>query len=189
MSPAPADHEANDTIQSGERNRTMLNQRTIFAYTHSFGRLARQAVVCTAAVVALTACGGDGGSTDLTIMPEPPGTLEDARTAPITTVGTTIRGTLSSRDDVDFFRFSFDAPGRLMLDIEGTARTQIKAYDGNGNRIPVVDGSVVIPHQGGEVFVEVSAAPGAGASSTGTYFIDTQALPPDTTASSTPPTI
>ena len=166
----------------------MLNQRTIFAYTHSFGRWARQAVVCVA-VVALTACGGDGGSSDMTIMPEPPGTLDDARNAPITMPGTTIRGTLGSPDDVDFFRFSFDAPGRLMLDIEGTAQTQVRAYDGDGNELPTLDGSVIIPHQGGEVFVEISADPSAGASSTGTYFIDTAALPPDTTASSTPPTI
>lgn len=166
----------------------MLNQRTIFAHMYSFGRWVRQAVVCTAAVVALTACGGDGGSPDLLIMP-PPSTLDDARTASVTMPGTTIRGTLGSPDDVDFFRFSFDAPGRLMLNIEGTAQTQIKAYDGDGNELPTLPGSVIIPHQGGEVFVAISAAPSAGASSTGTYFIETVALPPDTTATSTPPTI
>ena len=165
----------------------MLNQRT-FTLTPSFGRLARQAAVCIA-MVALTACGGGGGGgSDLTIMPAPPNTLEDARNAPVTTPGETVRGSLSSPDDVDFYRFSFTAPGRLVLDIAGTAQTQVNAYDSNGNRLPTLSGSVIIPHQGGEVFVEISAAPNAGSASTGGYAFRTTVIP-DVTASSTPPSI
>ena len=176
----------------------MLNQRTIFAYTHSFGRWTRQAVVC-AAVVALTACGGgDGGGSGMIITPDPPGTIDDAADRGPTDIGTPRDETLGVRD-VDVFRLIPPQPGSLMIDvIDGTARTQFEVIgrDRNGNPVELdtMTGSIIVlitaDHIGIglQIFVQVSAAPGAGSVATGSYTLRTELIP-DRTATSTPPTI
>ena len=176
----------------------MLNQRTIFAYTHSFGRWARQAVVC-AAVVALTACGGGDGSGSgiMTINPDPPETIDGAVTRDPTDIGTSDQ-TLRVRD-VDVFRLVPPQPGRLEINVmDGTARTQFEVIgrDRNGNPVELdtMPGSIIVFITGDhiriglQVFVRVSAAPGAGSVATGSYTLETRLIP-DTTATSTPPTI
>lgn len=168
----------------------MLNQRT-FTSTPSFGRLARQAAVC-AAVVALAACGGGdgGGGADMTIIPnnDQPGSIETARTEPATGVGSSVPGQLAPNDR-DVFRLEVNQPGRLAIRVTGAASTRIRVFDKNGMQLPVVDGAVVITaEQTGDVFVEVSAAPSAGSTSTGSYTFRTSVIT-DATASSTPPSI
>ena len=167
----------------------MLNQRTIL--TPSFGRLARQAAVC-AAVVALTACGGgDSGSSDLTIRPniDQPGSIQTATNAPATPPGSSVPAQLNPNDR-DVFRLVIREPGRLVVTATGTASTRIRVFDKNRNELPVMaDGTVIITaEQTGNVFVEVSAAPNAGSTSTGSYTFRTNVIT-DMTASSTPPSI
>lgn len=166
----------------------MLNQRTIL--TPSFGRLARQAAVC-AAVVALTACGGgDSGSSDLTIRPniDQPGSIQTATDAPATPPGSSVPGQLNPNDR-DVFRLEIREPGRLVITVTGAASTRVRVFDKNRKELPVVNGAVVITaEQTGNVFVEVSAAPNAGSTSTGSYTFRTNVIT-DMTASSTPPSI
>lgn len=167
----------------------MLNQRTIFAYTHSFGRLARQAVACTAAVVVLTACGGgDGGGTGMVIIPDAPNTIPEASSPEVsaTDVGGTVDETLIV-GDVDVFRFEIDTSGTLEISVSGTAQVRFRAFSSDGSPLPVRNGMVEV-EAGDRIFVEVSAAPGAGSVGTGSYWLETRLIP-DTTASSTPPTI
>ena len=168
----------------------MLNQRTIFTLTHSFGRLARQTAVC-AAVVALAACGGGdgGGGTDLTIIPtDQPNTIDMAASAPATPIGASVSGQLTP-NDVDVFRLEIREPGRLVISATGTASTRIRAFDKDGNALQI-NGNVVIITEDlvGSVFVEVSAAPNAGSTSTGSYTFRTNVIS-DMTASSTLPSI
>lgn len=175
----------------------MLNQRTIFAHTYFFGRWVRQAVVCVA-VAALTACGGrDGGDSGLTITPEPPGTVEDAARRDPTPIGTPRNESLGV-GDMDVFRLVPDRPGTLAIDVTGTAQTDfdVTGRDRNGNPVELdtMQGSIIVfitadhIRIGLQVFVQVSAAPGAGSAGTGSYRLETD-LTPDTTATSTPPTI
>ena len=168
----------------------MLNQRT-FTLTPSFGRLARQAAVC-AAVVALAACGGGdgGGGADMTIIPnnDQPGSIDTAATEPATTVGETVPGQLAPNDR-DVFRLEVNQPGRLTIRVTGAASTRVRVFDKNRMELPVVDNVVVITaEQTGDIFVEVSAAPNAGSTSTGSYTFRTNVIT-DVTASSTPPSI
>ena len=161
----------------------MLNQRTIFAYTHSFGRLARQVGICTA-VVALTACGGgDGGSGEMVITPDAPDTIEDASRP--TNIGT-IDESLGV-GDTDFFRFEIPASGILEISVTGAAQARVEAFRSDGTPLPIRNGMVNVG-AGDHVFVRVSAAPGAGSVGTGSYRLETRLIPDDT-ASSTPPTI
>ena len=169
----------------------MLNQRTIFTLTPSFGRLARQAAVC-AAVVALTACGGGdgGGGADMTIRPnnDQPGSIQTATDAPATPTDSSVPAQLNPNDR-DVFRLEIREPGRLVITVTGAASTRVRVFDKDRNELPVVNGTVVITaEQTGNVFVEVSAAPNAGSTSTGSYTFRTNVIT-DMTASSTPPSI
>ena len=166
----------------------MLNQRTIFAYTHSFGRLARQVGICTA-VVALTACGGgDGGSGNMmTITPDPPGDIDAASRRDPTPIGSTQDETLGV-GDVDVFRFEIPRSGTFEIRLSGTVQAQIEVRSRDGRLIASGRTMVEVPVEEGEVFVKVSAAPGAGSVGTGGYWLET-GLIPDMTATSTPPTI
>lgn len=173
----------------------MLNQRTIFPYTRSFGRLARQAAVCTA-VIALTACGGgDGSGSDMVIVPEQPDTIEEV-TRP-TELGRVQGGTLGV-GDADVFRFDPTQPGILEISLPNSiAQAQYQVVgrnrDGMTVELPRMGGMVVITPeliaQGVQVFVEVSASPGAGSGGTGSYTLEVILRPDGTTASSTPPTL
>ena len=177
--------------QDQEGNRTMLNQRTIFTLTHSFGRLARQAAMCTA-VAALTACGGgSGGNGDMMIMPpvvEPPTTF-DGVTMPgtETTVGSPPVRAEISPDEEHFFRFVIQRPSNLRVSTTGV-ETQFAAFDREENLLPSRRGSIIvtvttdlIENKGGEVIIRVSST------ETGEYTLASTSLPVDT-ASSTPPT-
>lgn len=163
----------------------MLNQRTIFAYMHSFGRLARQAAVACTAVVALTACGGGDGGGDMVIIPDAPDTIDAATRAAPTDIGT--RNESLGVGDVDVFRFEIKTSGTLEISVTGTALTQVEAFRSDGTPLPLRNGMVDV-EAGDHVFVRVSAASGAGSVGTGGYWLETRLIP-DTTASSTPSTI
>lgn len=176
----------------------MLNQRTILPYTRSFGRLARQAAVCTA-VVALTACGGgDGSGSDMTITPEQPDTIEDVTRS--STLGTPHPGTLGV-GDIDFFRFEPTQPGTLEIDLSNGSIAQagyeVTGRDSDGMMVELprgMGGEVIITAEliarGVEVFVRVSASSGTGSGGTGRYVLEVTLTPNDgTTASSTLPTL
>ena len=176
--------------QDQEGNRTMLNQRTIFTLTHSFGRLARQAAMCTA-VAALTACGGgSGGNGDMMIMPpvvEPPSTFEGVIEAEPTTVDSPPVRAEISPDEEHFFRFVIQTPRNLRVSTTGV-ETQFAAFDRDNNPLPSRRGSIIvtvttdlIENKGGEVIIRVSST------ETGEYTLASTSLPVDT-ASSTPPT-
>ena len=155
----------------------MLNQRTIFAYTHSFGRLARQAVAGTA-VVALTACGGgDGGSGGMVIKPDPADTIEDASRRDPTPIG--IQDETLSLGDADVFRFVIETSGTLEITVTGVAQARFQVFRSDGTPLPTRNGMVNV-EVGDHVFVRVAAAPGAGSVGTGSYRLETRLIP-DTT--------
>ena len=172
----------------------MLNQRTIFTLTHSFGRLARQAAMCTA-VAALTACGGgSGGNGDMIIMPlpvEPPNTLmEVISTNEPTEVGSPVQASLPPGEKHYFLFVLNDAQMDLRIVADGV---EIKAFDDEGNMLRTRPGSIIVIvtdeliARGGKVIIEISSTSSTAAMD---YVLRSTVVPPDPgTASSTLPTI
>ena len=180
----------------------MLNQRTTFTSTHSFGRMARQVAVC-GAVAALTACGGGGDGGDggnMFITREAPDTLAEALAAdpiPLDT-GTidagpvqTIRESIHTRDDEDFYRFAFRDPAEFVVSTTGI-ETNLSAFDRDNNPLPTRSGSIIVDvtddlirNKGGEVIVRVTAS-----RDTGNYELSASVrTPTPPTATSTPKSI
>ena len=178
----------------------LLPRRTFVAFDRSFGKMLVRRVrlaVLAAAAVTVAACGGgssssSGGGTmppmptlPIVSVPNPPTDIPAAQDAdPVAS-----NGRLSSvlrAGSRHVFRMEVPAGGMLRLEVTG-ANARITVFDGEGNELGTPDTgtlTVTIP-QGGNVFVQVTPAPGA-TGNTGAYTLRSTFM--TTPATTTPAT-
>ncbi len=89
-------------------------------------------------------------------MPDHPDTRAQAA---VVTVGETVTGTLSSPDDVDFFRLRLSGPGTVTFWTTGEADTVLTLMDGEGNDLSA---SAASQRRGGTAVVLTVAASSEG---------------------------
>lgn len=89
-------------------------------------------------------------------MPDHPDTRAQAA---VVTVGETVTGTLSSPDDVDFFRLRLSGPGTVTFWTTGEADTVLTLMDGEGNDLSA---SAASQRRGGTAVVLAVAASSEG---------------------------
>lgn len=180
----------------------MLRQRTFFALTSfPFGRSVWQAAAVCVTAAMLAACGGsDDNTTGMVITPplvEPP-TNVAAAAAPTNTDAVVepnnnsgrVRARIETGDEKHYFRTPVSEPGTLTLRTEGVD-TRIRAFDVNGNELPVIPGGVTVlitPEiaEQGAIVTEVTPAPASGPTgNTGVYTLS--AMFTAGTGTTTPP--
>lgn len=159
----------------------LLPRRTFVAFDRSFGKMlvrrVRLAVLAVAAVT-VVACGGStstsggGGMPTLPIVsvPNPPTSIPAAQDADPVASNGRLSSTLGSNAK-HVFRMQVPAGGTLTLGVTGV-NTRITVFDGEGNELGASnDGTLTVAiRQGGNVFVEITPAPGA-TGNTGAYTL------------------
>lgn len=160
----------------------LLPRRTFVAFDRSFGKMlvrrVRLAVLAVAAVTVVacggstTSGGGGGGMPTLPIVsvPNPPTSLPAAQDADPVASNGRLSSTLGSNAR-HVFRMQVPAGGTLTLGVTGI-NARITVFDGEGNELGASnDGSLMVSiRQGGDVFVEITSAPGA-TGNTGAYTL------------------